>query len=473
VDSGGAGVARGGAEEVVAQAEGAPVSRRAATAVLLLATLTVATAQTIVVTVLPVFQRELATSATGVTWLLTAFMLASAVAAPIAGRVGDLFGYRPVLVGCLVSFVAGTVLAGLADYAGSLAGVLAGRVLQGFGGGVFPLVFGLARTVVAPERRAGVIAAVSAMFGIGGALGMVLAGPVTGYLGTAWLFWGLLVPVAATLACVPLLPRGRVGTSGAVDVVGAGLLSSALVCLLLAISQARGWGWGPAGALAAAAVVFGAAFAVVELRTRVPLVDLWLLRHRPLATVNAATVVISIAMFAAVTLLPQLVQSPVFGATATETGLVMIPIAVCMLVTGSLAGRFAGRVPLQAGAALAAVAFLLLAVAHDRVWHVLLAGAILGAGYGLAFAALGNLVVDAVQPAHTGAATGINTILRTVGGATGAQLSAVVLAGSAGYVPVFVTFAVIAVAAVGVAGFIPAKAPGKHPAAASAPPRRG
>lgn len=453
-------------------------SRAAATPVLLVGALAVAMAQTIVVAALPVFQRELQTSATGVAWLLTAFMLASAVATPIAGRLGDILGYRPVLIACLTAFVAGTVLAAVANEAGSLAGVLTGRALQGISGGVFPLAFGIARTTVAPSRVRGVIAALSAMFGVGGALGMVVAGPITDSLGTTGLFWLILVLAALTLAGTALLP-GRTTAptrTGSVDLAGAVLLAGPLVCLLLAISQGKSWGWGSAPVLGlfAAAIVLVGGFVWAELRVADPLVDIRLMRHRALLTINGATLVISVAMFAAVTLIPQFVQTPPsagygFGVSATQTGLVMIPVAALMLIAGPLAGRIAvrARVPLQAGAVLAGVSFIVLAAAHGHLWEFYVGGAILGAGYGLAFASLGNLVVDAVPPERTGAATGINTILRTIGGAVGAQVSAVLLAGSVpagtslptetGYVQAFVVFAVIAGCALAAATVIPSR----------------
>jgi MFS family permease len=450
--------------------------------VLLVAALVVAMAQTIVVAALPGFERGLHTGATGATWLLTAFMLASAVGTPIAGRLGDLYGYRRTLVAGLLVFAAGSVLAGIADTAGSLPGVLAGRAVQGLAGGVFPLVIGIARTSVTRHRVPGVVAALSALFGVGGALGMVVAGPVTSTLGTPWLFWLPLVLAAAALAGTPLLPAGSGGgTRRALDVPGALLLAGTVVSLLLGISQGGGWGWrsGRVVGLFVLAVVLAAGFVAVELHTRSPLADLRLLRYRALATTNLATLVVSVAMFAFVALVPQYVQTPPaagygFGASATRTGVLLIPVAALMLVFGPLAARIAARagarVPLQLGAALAAATFLLLAVGHDHPWQFVVLGAVLGAGYGLAFAQIGTLVVDAVPAGQTGVATGINTILRTIGGAVGAQLAAVLVTSSGGapsetgYTRAFTAFAVIAVAALAAASTIPVRAKRRDPA---------
>jgi EmrB/QacA subfamily drug resistance transporter len=445
---------------------------------LLVAALAASMAQTIVIAALPAFGSELGAPATEVAWVLTGFMLSSAVATPIAGRLGDMFGYRRVLIACLCCFTAGTVVAALATDARSLSALVAGRALQGVSGGVFPLAFGLIRGTVPPTRLPGVVAMLSAMFGIGGALGMIAAGPIVDGPGTAWLFWGTLVLAFPALAFVGALPSNRPGRAGRIDLAGAALLSGTLVCLLLAISQGRSWGWSSAAVLGlfGAAVLLFATFVVVELRVSDPMVDLRLMRRRALAMTNIATLVVAVAMFGAVTLVPQFVQAPSgagygFGLSATGAGLVMIPIAALMLVASPQAarigGRFGSRVPLQLGAACAAVSFLILTAAHSSLWEFLAVGAIIGAGYGLAFASVGNLVVAAVDPQHTGMATGINTIVRTIGGAVGAQIAAAILtAGTpaasripaeSGYTTAFAAFCIIAVLSVAIAFTLPAR----------------
>ncbi|GAA3613233.1 MFS transporter [Nonomuraea rosea] len=485
--------------EVAAGSGGAP----GVVAALLVAALAVSLAQTIVVAALPAFGRELGASTTAVTWVLTAFMLSSAVATPIAGRLGDMFGYRRILLACLYCFAIGTVVCGLAAGAHSLGGLVTGRALQGIGGGVFPLAFGIVRTALPPPKVPSIVALLSAMFGIGGAAGMVVAGPVVDGPGTAWLFWGTLALAAIALSFSSEIRATGTGSAssaaagphagsaprmgpvrhGRVDVAGAVLLSGTLTCLLLAVTQGRAWGWGsaPVAGLFAATALLLAGFAVTELRVADPLVDLRLLRRRALAATNLATFIVGMAMFGVITLIPRLVQTPPsagygFGASATEAGLVMLPVAGAMLVAGPLAarlGRRAGaRVPLQAGAACAVVAFVLLAAAHTQMWYVYAAGLIVGAGYGLAFASIGNLVVESVEPRQTGVATGVNTIVRTVGGAVGAQIAAAVLAagtpGTSGmpeepaYTGGFLAFAVLAAVALAAASAVPRPRPGRE-----------
>ncbi|MEU6140684.1 MFS transporter [Streptomyces sp. NPDC047081] len=410
--------------------------------VLLLAAFGVAASQTIVLAALPVLAHDLNVSTPSATWLLTAFMLTSAVATPIAGRLGDQHGHRTVLAAGLGCLAVGSALAAVGANAGWFPGVLAGRAVQGLSGAVFPAAFGLARAAVPRERLGRVVAALSAMFGVGGAVGMVAAGPVVEVAAPAWLFWGCLAVALLALAGTARLPApGLPGERARIDVPGALLLTVAVVGLLLMISQGRLWGWSSAAILLLGAVtlVSAVAFTVTESRAREPLVDLRVLAGRRLAPVSVATLVVSVGMFAAVTLLPALAQTPStagygFGYSPARTALLIAPIAAFMVLAAPLAARLTAAVGarrvFRTGAALGAVSLLALALAHDRPWQLAAAGAVLGIAYGLAFASVGNLVVGAVDAGSTGVATGMNTILRTIGGALGAQIAAAIVAGA-------------------------------------------
>lgn len=325
---------------------------RAVAWVLLLAALVVALAQTIVVGVLADLAREFGTDAVGATWMLTAFMLASAVATPIAGRLGDQHGHRRVIVAGLALLAIGSVLTAVSVGAGWYSGALLGRVVQGFAGGVFPCTFGLARQVLPSQRLPRVIAALSAMFGVGGAAGMVVAGPLADVAGTSAVFWTIAGLSVIALAGSSALPRHQAGTtqSRGFDITGGVLLAATLVSLLLAISQARSWGAAsPATVgLGIAVLVFAGAFGAVEHRTAEPLIDLRLFFGRRLIALNVATVVTGLGMFAAVTLLPLLAQAPPqsgygFGYSAARTGLLIAPIGVCMTVAAPVTSRLAGQ----------------------------------------------------------------------------------------------------------------------------------
>ncbi|MEV5824996.1 MFS transporter [Spirillospora sp. NPDC052242] len=423
---------------------------RNAVPALTVAAFAAALAQTIVIAALPALRAELHATPGGVTWTLTAFMLAGAVVTPIAGRLGDLHGHRRVLLGCLLLFAAGSLVAALAAAAHSLGWLVAGRALQGTSAGVFPLAFGIVRSAVPGHRAPGAIALISTMFGIGGSAGMVVAGPVVDVLGTAWPFWLTLVLAGAALALALRLPAGPAGTPGRIDPIGAVLLSGTLVCLLLGIGQSRAWEPPQIIALFGGAAALLAAFTVAELRIREPLVDLRGLRARTPLAANAATLLIAAAMFGAITLVPRFVQAPDpgFGLSGSASGLVMLPVAALMLGGGPAAARLGHRAALLAGTACAIGALVLLALAHAALWQFYAAGALIGLGYGLAFAAIGNLVVQAADPARIGTATGVNTIVRTVGGAIGAQAATALLDAAPpddGYPLAFAVFAGVAV----------------------------
>lgn len=446
--------------------------------VLSIAALAVALAQTIVAVVLAPFAHGLGTNVVGATWLLTAFMLSSAIATPIAGRLGDQIGHRRVIVAGLVLLIAGSILAALSTRADWYGGALAGRIVQGLAGGVFPCAFGLARQALPARRLPGLVATLSAMFGVGGALGMVVAGPLADIGGLASVFW--LVAVLAALALLGILVAPAqlygVGRRARLDLPGGALLAAALVAGLLAISQGRQWGWNSAAVLGliAAAVILAAGFAVTERHTSTPLVDMRLLVGRNLLAVNLATIVIAVGMFAAVVLVPLLAQTPArlgygFGFDPAQTGLLIAPMGLLMVLAAPLTPRLSkivgSRAVFQIGAVLAAIGLLGFAALHDKPATVALSGAVLGIAYGLGFGSLGNLVIDATPPDQTGAATGINTILRTVGGAIGSAMAAAIVASTAnvtsgapaeaGYTTAFVVAAAIALGAAGIAAAIP------------------
>jgi len=452
-------------------------SARVITGILLVAALAVALAQTIVLAVLGPLAGELGTDPVGGGWLLTSFMLASAVATPLAGRLGDQVGHRRVVLAGLALLLAGSMTAVVGTSLGSYPGTLIGRVVQGLSGGVFPCTFGLARQLLPPHRLPGIIAALSAMFGVGGAVGMVAAGPLADLAGLTSVFWLVAALAAVALAGVIVVPASSSRGRPALDVRGGALLAATLVTLLLVISQGRSWGWSspPTVVLSLAALLLMALFVGAERRTAVPLIDLRLLVGDRLLAVNVATVVIGVGMFAAVTLLPLFAQTSAaalgygFGYTPSRTGLLIAPIGVVMVLAAPATPRLSrvigARGVFQLGAVLAFVGLLGLGLWHDAPETVAVWGAVLGLAYGFAFGSLGTLVVDATTPEQTGAATGINTILRTVGGAIGSALGVAIVAATthgattppteSGYTMAFVVSAVVALAAAGVATAVP------------------
>jgi EmrB/QacA subfamily drug resistance transporter len=406
-------------------------------AVLAVAALSYALLQTMVAPALPAIQRELGTSTTAVTWVLTVYLLTASIATPVLGRLGDMFGKERTLVAVLGLFALGSLIAALSH---SIEMLVAGRAVQGAAGAIFPLAFGIIRDEFPPERVATGIGLISATFGIGGGGGLVLSGLIVDQLSYEWIFWfGFAVVVVAIVATHLWVPESPVKAPARIDFAGAALLSAGLVCLLLALSEGGRWGWSSpeiVGLFVAAAAIL-AVWVGFEQRVPEALVDIDLLRERAVWTTNLTAFLTGFGMFGSFILIPQFVQTPEssgygFGADVTGAGLFMLPSTVVMLVAGPLAGALAGRVgsklPLLLGTAITAASFALLAVAHAEAWQLIAAVVLMGLGIGMSFASMANLIVEAVPQRQTGEATGMNTIMRTVGGAFGGQLAAAIVA---------------------------------------------
>ncbi|HYV14735.1 MAG TPA: MFS transporter [Conexibacter sp.] len=393
--------------------------------------------QSLVAPALPAIQADLHASARGASWIFSAYLLSASIATPLVGRLGDIHGKQRVLVVVLISLAVGTTISGLAT---SIGPMIAGRIIQGISGGMFPLAFGIIRDEFPRERVPGSIGIMSALLGIGGGLGIVLAGVIVDHLSYHWLFWLPLGPVVlATIGAAVLIPESPVRAHATINWRAATLLSIGLAALLYALSEADTWGWGSPQllGLAIAGVVILLAWIRVERRARVPLVDMRVMRLRGVWTTNLAAALIGSGMYSGFVLIPQFVETPRsagygFGSSVTGAGVFMVPLTVMMLVVSACAGRFerrfGSRIPLVAGTIATAAAFALLTVAHGTRPEFLVATVLMGLGIGLVYAALPNLIVEAVPADQTGVATGINTIARTVGGAFGTQIAASAIA---------------------------------------------
>jgi EmrB/QacA subfamily drug resistance transporter len=409
--------------------------------VLVLAAMAYALSQTLVAPALPDIQRELGTTTTAVTFVLTAYLLSASVATPIVGRLGDMFGKDRMLVVTLIAFGVGSLVAALAT---SIEVLIVGRAIQGVGGAIFPLAFGIVRDEFPRDKVASGIGLISATFGIGGGVGLLLSGVIVDHLSYHWIFWiGLIVVVVATFMAHLVIPESPVKSPAKIDWGGAALLSAGLISLLVAVSEGNSWGW--ASQRTIWLIVIGLALLVLlgffEHRQPQPLVDMTMLARRAVLMPNLTGLLVGFGMFGSFILIPQFVQMPAeagygFGASVTEAGLFMLPSTLLMMVGGPLAGwlgtRYGSKLPLVIGTAVVSGAFVFLAAAHTDRWTIYLGTAFFGLGIGFSYAAMANLIIDAVDQSQTGVASGINTIMRTIGGALGAQISASIVAGSVG-----------------------------------------
>jgi EmrB/QacA subfamily drug resistance transporter len=390
-----------------------------------------------VIPALPDLQHSLHTTETGVSWLLTGFLLSASVGTAIIGRLGDIYGKERLLFWTLIVLSAGTLLAGASQ---SLALLIVARVIQGVAGGIFPLAFAIVRDEFPSDRVAGSIGLMSAILGIGGGIGLVLGALIVQHLGWHWLFWiPLVVTLAAAYCTQRYIPESPVRSEGRVNWGSAALMSVGIAAVLIAVAQTTVWGWGSARAIGlfVVGVVFCGLWIWREVRSAVPLVDMSMMRIRGVWTTNLTAFLLGAGMYASFIVLPQFAQLPKrtgfgFGASIVTSSLYLLPAALTMGVLGAAAGRVARRFgskrALLTGSAVTAVAFAFAALAHRHPYDMLIMSFLLGVGVGLAFAALGNLIVQAVPPTQTGVASGMNTVMRTLGGALGGQLSATFLA---------------------------------------------
>jgi MFS family permease len=282
----------------------------------------------------------------------------------------------------------------------------------------------------------------SATLGVGGGLGLPVGGLIDEHLSWHWLFWiPLAVMVLAAVGAWRYIPESPVRSPGRVNWLAAALLTVGMSCILVAIAQTTTWGWtGPRTlALMACGLAVCAVWIRVELRSRTPLIDMAMMRARGVWTANLGAFLLGAGLYAWFVLLPQFAQLPRstgfgYGASVVVAGLYLLPCALGMGVLGSVAGhverRFTSRRAFIAGAAISALACGLLTLTSRHPYAMLLSSALLGVGIGLAFAALGNLIVQAVPASQTGVASGMNSVLRTLGGAVGGQVAATFVAGA-------------------------------------------
>jgi EmrB/QacA subfamily drug resistance transporter len=400
--------------------------------------------QTLVVPALPSLQRDLGTTTTWTAWVFTGFLLTSAICTPLLGKLGDTYGKKRLLVVSMGVFTLGTVLCALST---SIAMLILSRGIQGAGGAIFPLSFGIIRDEL-PFERVGVgLGLLSATFGVGGGLGLVLSGVILEHLAWNWLFWIGAVPVLLALIPVVLfIPESPVRTPSRLDIPGALTLSAALAALLVALSEGERWGWtsGAILGLFALAALLTAAWVAIELRVAEPMVDIGMMRAPAVLWTNVGAFLAGFAMFGTYLLIPAFVEMPAglpaeaaalvdygFGASVIQAGLYLVPASLVMLVVGPLGGlaerRLGARVICTTGLLVLALGGLMLGLRHSSPWHIVVAMTLVGAGVGLTYAMLAKLIVDAVAPEVTGVAMGMNTVMRTIGGVVGGQVGAALL----------------------------------------------
>ncbi|MBD7957554.1 MFS transporter [Microbacterium sp. Sa4CUA7] len=368
-------------------------------------------------------------------WVVTATLLAAAVVTPIAGRLGDMYGKRRIVLVLLAVLVLGSVIAALST---GIVGVIIGRALQGAVTGVVPLAISILRDVLHEDRVDAAIALISATMGVGGALGMPLSALVTQYSDWHALFWMAAVMGVVVFGLVLwIIPVSVLRTAGRFDYLGAAGLAIGLTGVLLAVSRGNEWGWTSPAVLACG--LGGLAVLLVwgwfELRIAEPLLDLRVAARRPVLLTNIASLAMGFSLFASNVAYPQLLELPApagFGLSLLAASLVIAPAGLVMMVLSPYSGRLARtvgpRLLLILGAIALIVAYGFTLLLSSEVWHILVANLLVGVGIGFGYAAMPMLIMRSVPQSETGASNGLNALFRSLGTSTAAAVIGAVLA---------------------------------------------
>ncbi|MEU9157365.1 MFS transporter [Streptomyces sp. NPDC048417] len=414
----------------------APPNPNVIVAVLAFAGIVVSLMQTLVIPIVPELPKYLNASASDTAWAVTATLLAAAVATPIAGRLGDMYGKRRMLLISLAAVTAGSFVVALSD---SLTPMIIGRLLQGLSAGVIPLGLSIMRDEMPAERLGASTALMSASLGIGAALGLPIAAFVADNFDWHTLFWasGVLGALSLVLVLV-LVPESKVRTGGRFDLLGGIGLAAGLVALLLAISKGGSWGWGSATTLGlfAAAVIVLVAWGYFELRTTQPLVDLRTTAKPQVLFTNLAGLAFGFSLFALQLIVPQLLQLPKqtgygLGESLLTVGLVLAPQGLVVMIAAPMSSKiskaFGAKYTLMIGAVIVAVGYALNIFMMSEVWELVLVSCIVGAGVGFAYGALPTLIMSAVPVSETGSANAVNTLLRSIGSSLASAICGVIV----------------------------------------------
>jgi EmrB/QacA subfamily drug resistance transporter len=422
--------------------------RRLTLAGLMIVFLLSALDQTVVSTAMPRIIAEL-NGLTLYSWVTTAYLLTSTVMVPIWGKLGDIYGRKPILLAGIAIFLAGSWLSGLSGEFGDVLGLsgmvqlVVFRALQGIGGGaLFTTAFAIIADLYPPRERGKFAGIFGSVFGLASVLGPLIGGYFTDHgtvhlggqviAGWRWVFYvNLPLSLLSLFMILVKMPPLEHRRSGAVDYLGAILLVAAFVPLLLALSQGGhdfAWSSPQSIGLFAFAAVALALFLYAQTRASNPLVPLRLFANRVFATANLAGFLISMAFLGVVTFLPLYIQLGL-GVDATTSGLAILPLMGGLIVSSTAAGQLVSRTgrykPLMIGGAvllLVGVGLLTQVSAHttlpDLCWRMAIVGLGLGPGQSLFNIATQN----AVEVRDIGVATSSNQFFRQIGSTIGVAL---------------------------------------------------
>jgi EmrB/QacA subfamily drug resistance transporter len=382
--------------------------------------------QTIVSTALPTIVRELG-GAAHLSWVVTAYMLASTVTTPMWGKIGDLVGRKILFLLAIIIFLVGSALCGTAQ---DMVQLVLYRAIQGLGGGgLIVLSQAIIGDVVSPRERGKYQGAFGAVFGVSSVAGPLLGGFFVDKLSWRWVFYvNIPIGIFALIVVAVVLPKTKAVERPTIDYAGIALLAGAATCIVLVTSFAGSvWAWDSWQVVAAIVgfVILVIGFILVEQRVREPVMPLRLFRNRVFATSSIIGFVVGFAMFGAITFLPLYMQR-VQGVSATESGLRLLPMMAGLLLTSLASGQIISRTgryklfPILGCGCFTVGLFLLSRMdEHTGVAASSVYMFVLGVGLGMVMQVLVLAVQNAVEYRDLGTATSAATFFRTIGSCIG------------------------------------------------------
>jgi EmrB/QacA subfamily drug resistance transporter len=418
----------------VAQEE-QPARIRLIFSALLLVLLLASLDQTIVATALPTIVGELG-GIEHLSWVVTAYLLASTVVGPVYGKLGDLYGRKIVLQAAIVIFLVGSALCGLAQNMGEL---IAFRALQGVGGGgLIVTTIAVIGDLVPPRERGRYQGFFGAVFGVSTVIGPLLGGFLVEHFSWRWIFYiNLPVGVVAFLVIGAAFHSRAAHVRHEIDFLGAALLAGGLSAIVLFTSLGgTTWPWGSTQivALAVLGAVLLVGFALVEQRAAEPILPLQLFRNRIFTVASMIGFIVGFALFGAVTYLPLYLQI-VKGHSPTSSGLLLTPMMAGVLVTSIGSGQLISRLgryrpfPIVGTLLMTIAMFLLAGISVSMpIWQTALYMLVLGFGLGMTMQVLVLAAQNAVPYELLGVATSGSTLFRQVGGSIGVAIFGAIFA---------------------------------------------
>ncbi|MEV0318486.1 DHA2 family efflux MFS transporter permease subunit [Streptomyces sp. NPDC050659] len=411
---------------------------------------------TVVNVALPSMAADLDLGRTALTWVVTTYTLCFGGLMLLGGRLADVLGARRTLLAGLAVFTAASLVTGLA---GNAATLLVGRTAQGIGAALLsPAALAIVTTSFHGRDRHRALGVWAAIGGAGAAIGVLLGGVLTDGPGWEWIFY-VNVPIGAgLLLALPALVPARAPRPARLDVPGALLVTAATGALVYGLVAAGDTGWSNARTLLplAGAAAGYAAFAAVERAQRTPLIDLAVLRRRPVV-VGSYLMLVATALLISLFFLGSVFLQEVRGLSALRTGLLFLPVAVATAVGAHLGGQFVGRIGVRptasAGLVLATTGTALLAASGTggSPWATVVPGmAVAALGLGPVFVAATTTALGFIVPEEAGVASGVVNTFHEVGGSVGVAVVSTVAAagieggGGDGFSDAFVVCAVAA-----------------------------